>query len=130
MKIFLNFVCECVFQWVQCDKCKAWQHQICALFNGKRKEALQAEYICPKCYLEELERGKREPLPQSSILGASDLPKTILSDHIEQWIFQRLKQEREERARILKRSVDEVMHLIFSEIYPCSLSYMKIIHVM
>ncbi|KAK8964693.1 Histone acetyltransferase HAC1 [Platanthera guangdongensis] len=94
--------------WVQCDRCEAWQHQICALFNGKRNEGGQAEYTCPNCYMEEIERGERKPLPQNTVLGAKDLPRTILSDYIEQRLFRRLKHERQERARHLGKSFDEV----------------------
>ncbi|XP_044505832.1 histone acetyltransferase HAC1-like isoform X2 [Mangifera indica] len=94
--------------WVQCDKCEAWQHQICALFNGRRNDGGQAEYTCPNCYIAEVERGERKPLPQSAVLGAKDLPRTILSDHIEQRLFKRLKAERQERARIQGKSYDEV----------------------
>ncbi|KAH0849609.1 hypothetical protein HID58_096279 [Brassica napus] len=65
--------------WVQCDKCEAWQHQICALFNGRRNDGGQAE-------------------PS----------RTILSDHIEQRLFKKLKQERTERARAQGKSFDEV----------------------
>ncbi|KAL1319685.1 hypothetical protein HN51_064477 [Arachis hypogaea] len=94
--------------WVQCDKCEAWQHQICALFNGRRNDGGQAEYTCPNCYIQEVERGERKPLPQSAVLGAKDLPRTILSDHIEQRLFKRLKQERQERARVHGKSYEEV----------------------
>ncbi|KAG0463045.1 hypothetical protein HPP92_021521 [Vanilla planifolia] len=94
--------------WVQCDKCEAWQHQICALFNGRRNDGGQAEYTCPNCYIEEIEKGERKPLPQSAVLGAKDLPRTILSDHIEQRLFRRLKHERQERARHLGKNFDEV----------------------
>ncbi|KAI7724414.1 hypothetical protein M8C21_016865, partial [Ambrosia artemisiifolia] len=96
-----------VGQWVQCDKCEMWQHQICALFNGRRNDGGQAEYTCPNCYVEEVERGERSPLPQSAVLGAKDLPRTILSDHIESRLFGKLKQERLERARAHGKSYDE-----------------------
>ncbi|GJV56945.1 histone acetyltransferase HAC1-like protein isoform X1 [Tanacetum coccineum] len=94
--------------WVQCDKCEAWQHQICALFNGRRNDGGQAEYTCPNCYVEEVERGERTPLPQSAVLGAKDLPRTILSDHIESRLFGKLKQERLDRAKHYGKSYDEV----------------------
>lgn len=94
--------------WVQCDKCEAWQHQICALFNGRRNDGGQAEYTCPNCYVAEVERGERKPLPQSAVLGAKDLPRTILSDHIEMRLAKRLKQERQERASVQGKSIDEV----------------------
>ncbi|CAA6662393.1 unnamed protein product [Spirodela intermedia] len=93
--------------WVQCDKCEAWQHQICALFNGRRNDG-EAEYTCPNCYMQEVERGERAPLPPNAVLGAKDLPRTLLSDHIEQRLFTRLKHERQERARSLGKNVDEV----------------------
>ncbi|XP_008804273.1 histone acetyltransferase HAC1-like isoform X1 [Phoenix dactylifera] len=94
--------------WVQCDKCEAWQHQICALFNGRRNDGGQAEYTCPNCHTEEVEKGERKPLPQNAVLGAIDLPRTILSDHIEQRLFRRLKQERQDRARHLGKTFDEI----------------------
>ncbi|KAK4397844.1 Histone acetyltransferase HAC1 [Sesamum angolense] len=94
--------------WVQCDKCEAWQHQICALFNGRRNDGGQAEYTCPNCYMAEVERGERVPLPQSAVLGAKDLPRTNLSDHLEQRLFAKLKHERHDRARLQGKSYDEV----------------------
>lgn len=104
-------------QWVQCDKCEAWQHQICALFNGRRNDGGQAEYTCPKCYVEEVERGERTPLPQNAVLGAMDLPRTVLSDHIEQRLFKRLKQEKQDRARQLGKDYDEVSVIKFSAVF-------------
>ncbi|KAF3774700.1 Histone acetyltransferase, partial [Nymphaea thermarum] len=95
--------------WVQCDKCEAWQHQICALFNGRRNDGGQAEYTCPNCHIAEIERGERKPLPQSAVLGAKDLPRTILSDQIEQRLFRKLKQEKQDRARAQGKSFDEVL---------------------
>jgi hypothetical protein len=100
-------------QWVQCDKCEAWQHQICALFNGRRNDGGQAEYTCPNCYIAEVERGERKPLPQSAVLGAKDLPRTILSDHIEQRLFRKLKQERQDRAKMHGKSFDDVSYISF-----------------
>ncbi|KAL8474236.1 hypothetical protein ACS0TY_030894 [Phlomoides rotata] len=94
--------------WVQCDKCEAWQHQICALFNGRRNNGGEAEYTCPNCYIEEVERGERVPLLQSAVLGAKDLPRSNLSDNLEQRLFSKLKQERLDRARLQGKTYDEV----------------------
>lgn len=99
---------ECwLLQWVQCDKCNLWQHQVCALFNGRRNEG-DSEYICPECCCIEMERGERKSLPSSAVLGAKDLPKTFLSDHLEQRLTRKLKQERAERAKAQGKNMDEV----------------------
>ena len=94
---------------MQCDKC---QHQVCALFNGRRNEG-DSEYICAECCCIEMEKGERKPLPPSAVLGAKDLPKTFLSDHLEQRLARKLKQERSERARAHGKNVDEVAMLSF-----------------
>lgn len=108
LQCVLNLSESCILQWVQCDKCECWQHQICALFNGRRNDGGQAEYTCPNCYVQEVKRGLRKPLPQSAVLGAKDLPRTVLSDHIEDRLFKRLKQEKQDRANQQKKSIDEV----------------------
>lgn len=92
--------------WVQCDKCGCWQHQICGLYNAKRDAEGKAKYICPYCRLKEIEIGEHVPLPAA--FGAKDLPRTKLSDHIEQRLFGKLKREREERAKFLGKDLDEV----------------------
>uniref|UniRef100_A0ACD5TCG5 Uncharacterized protein n=1 Tax=Avena sativa TaxID=4498 RepID=A0ACD5TCG5_AVESA len=100
--------------WIQCDICERWQHQICALFNCRRNDgmrsphALNTEYTCPYCYIKEVECDLRMPLPQSAVLGASDLPRTVLSDHIEERLIKRLNLERQARASQSGRSFDEV----------------------
>ncbi|XP_078432659.1 histone acetyltransferase HAC12-like isoform X2 [Wolffia australiana] len=95
-------------QWVECDKCKSWQHQICALFNAKRNVGGKAGYTCPNCYVEEMKCSEFEPLPDGVILGAQDLPRSKLSDHIEQRLVLSLVQERQERAHSLQKSYNEV----------------------
>ncbi|CAN4082800.1 unnamed protein product [Withania somnifera] len=92
--------------WVQCDKCECWQHQICALYNAKKDIEGQVKYICPFCCLKEIEAGEHVPSPVA--IGAQDLPRTMLSDHIEQRLFRRLKLERNERAKLSGQDADEV----------------------
>lgn len=38
--------------WVQCDRCEAWVHQVCALFNA-RANAGEAKLSCPICQLKD-----------------------------------------------------------------------------
>lgn len=35
-------------EWVQCDSCERWVHQICGLFNVHRSSS---HFCCPKCIL-------------------------------------------------------------------------------
>ncbi|KAI3412738.1 Histone acetyltransferase, partial [Psidium guajava] len=94
--------------WVQCDKCGAWQHQICALFNDKRNLGGTAEYICPMCSLNEMGDATLIAPVKVGILRAGDLPRTKLSDCLEQRIQRRLKEEREQRAEVLGKGFYEV----------------------
>lgn len=90
--------------WIQRGTCKHWQHQICALFNGRRNVGRQQKYTCASCYKGEV----RNPLQRTAVLGAKDLPKSILSDHIEQRLFKCLMQEKQERAKFHGKSTDEI----------------------
>ncbi|WVZ61083.1 hypothetical protein U9M48_011009 [Paspalum notatum var. saurae] len=93
--------------WVQCDKCRAWQHEICALFNRKC-EGAKGEFTCAKCLIKEKDSGDIHVLDSSTILGARELPRTKLSDHIEQRLSERLNHDRQQRASTSGKSAEEV----------------------
>ncbi|KAL2522940.1 histone acetyltransferase HAC12-like [Forsythia ovata] len=92
--------------WVQCDKCQLWQHEICALYNAKRDLEGKGKYICPLCRLAEI--AAKEHVSTPAAFRAIDLPRTMLSDHIEERLFRSLKREREERAKLAEKSPIEV----------------------
>ncbi|XP_073221147.1 histone acetyltransferase HAC12-like isoform X2 [Cicer arietinum] len=96
--------------WVECNKCERWQHQICALYNSKRDLDCTAEYTCPFCHVKEIENGMHVPLPKTTIFGAKDLPRTMLSDHLEKRLFEHLMQERADWEKIEgNENLDEVV---------------------
>ena len=50
--------------WVQCDHCRGWFHQICALFNGKRNEnnpSKKKAFHCALCILKRLGKNNTGP---------------------------------------------------------------------
>lgn len=102
------YINKCIIeQWVQCDKCKKWQHQICVLFNARINKE-RSEYVCPDCCIAEMERCERMPLPANSVPGAKDLPSTVLSDYLEDRLALKLEEERVERAKSMGKSCEEV----------------------
>lgn len=115
-------------QWVQCDKCEGWQHQICALFNDKRDMIENAKYICPICYLKEIEANQCMSLPKDAFSGAKDLPSTMLSNHIEQRLFSRLEQERKERASAAGKNFGEVRCKHCSMMMHVRIAYILLMH--
>ena len=82
--------------WVQCDCCERWVHQICGLFNTRQNKEHHSEYFCPQCHLDKRKAGASAPLPRP--LGAADLPRTILSEWLEQHIVNRVKVRKRELA--------------------------------
>lgn len=82
------------FYRLRWDECNRWQHQICALYNKKADLDCSAEYICHVYHQKEIENGMHVPLPKAANSGAKDFPRTVLSDHLEIRLFERLMQER------------------------------------
>ncbi|KAG7658713.1 Histone acetyltransferase [Arabidopsis suecica] len=95
-------------EWVQCESCEKWQHQICGLYNKLKDEDKTAEYICPTCLLEECQSINNMALVDYTDSGAKDLPETVLSYFLEQRLFKRLKEERYQTAKAIGKSINDV----------------------
>lgn len=90
--------------WVNCDECKSWVHQICALFNGRTNKTT-AKYVCPNCYL------ANTGVPHDGLVkikGAADLPESKMSREIEKGLFDALQSAYDARAKELGVSLAEV----------------------
>jgi E1A/CREB-binding protein len=79
--------------WVQCDSCQRWVHQICGLFNTRQNKEHHSEYHCPKCMYE---KRKKLPIPSPRPLSAEDLPRTALSEWLEQHILKKVENRKRE----------------------------------
>jgi len=98
--------------WVQCDTCNRWVHQICGLFNTRQNKEHHSEYCCPKCLTK---KGRTDPAnehkPGPKPPGAADLPRTILSEWLEQYITKKVaikkRQLAEEKSQTEKISLEE-----------------------
>eukprot|EP00549_Striatella_unipunctata_P007466 CAMPEP_0118699080 /NCGR_PEP_ID=MMETSP0800-20121206/15645_1 /TAXON_ID=210618 ORGANISM="Striatella unipunctata, Strain CCMP2910" /NCGR_SAMPLE_ID=MMETSP0800 /ASSEMBLY_ACC=CAM_ASM_000638 /LENGTH=800 /DNA_ID=CAMNT_0006599147 /DNA_START=386 /DNA_END=2789 /DNA_ORIENTATION=+ len=91
--------------WVQCDSCERWIHQICGLFNTRKHKAHESEYCCPNCLLARRKSGNGMSLPKPP--GASDLPRTKLSI----WLERHVRQKMEERKMELANEKATAEHL-------------------
>lgn len=96
--------------WVQCDYCEDWYHQICVLFNGRRNEGGEAPFTCPNCILSQLEKDERQVTKErpSSQQPANSLPKTKMSNFLEERLATVLANEREARSKQLGVPIDNV----------------------
>lgn len=84
--------------WVQCDRCERWIHQICALFNTRQNKDQRSEYACPRCSIEERKKkGQIEPISTTPM--AEDLPRTLLSEHLEDHVRQKVDEYVETSAK-------------------------------
>ena len=82
--------------WVQCDVCERWIHQICGLFNTRQNKEHHSEYCCPLCLLEKRKQLEATPPPKPP--GAADLPRTKLSDFLEDHVASRIVSKRHQMA--------------------------------
>lgn len=77
-----------------------------------------------------MESGDSWPQFNYDVFIAKDLPKTRLSNHIEQRLFRHLKEEREERAKVTGKCFDEVRSKnLFHFSYYILLFYIYGVHV-
>ncbi|CCI46368.1 unnamed protein product [Albugo candida] len=84
--------------WVECDSCKLWYHQICALFN-ERNHAISGEqepFVCPICVKKQRTTGVKPSIDNG--LKASRLPITRMAKLIEDRVNQAIKKANEEEA--------------------------------
>ena len=91
--------------WVQCDRCERWIHQICALFNTRQNKDQRSEYACPRCTIaERKQKGQFDPISTTPM--AEDLPRTLLSEHLEKHVRQKVNEYVETNAK--KKAEQEV----------------------
>jgi hypothetical protein len=64
--------------WVKCNTCERRVHQICGLFNAQQCSH-DEDYDCPCCLKEKRALSPPSPRP----LGAADLPRTVLSEWLQ-----------------------------------------------
>ncbi|XP_058773259.1 histone acetyltransferase HAC12-like [Vicia villosa] len=96
--------------WVECNKCKRWQHQVCALYNNRKDLDCDVDYICAVCRLREIEDGVHVPLQKTTVYGAKDLPSTKLSDHLEKRLFKRLMEVKVDGGKVKgSENLDKVL---------------------
>lgn len=84
--------------WVECDSCKLWYHQICALFN-ERNHAISGEqepFVCPICVKKQRVAGVK-PSTENG-LKARRLPITRMARLIEKRVMEAIEQAGKDEA--------------------------------
>ncbi len=98
--------------WVNCDDCNRWVHQICGLFNQRQNKNNSSTYSCPRCLLDR--RKKCENPGKTRALSAQQLPRTKLSEWIEDYITPKVAKQYKVLAEE-KSEVEVSDKLIFIE---------------
>jgi E1A/CREB-binding protein len=83
--------------WVECDDCKRWVHYLCSLFNCRQNKDASSKFSCPYCLIKDLKSGKITPL--SNAASAEELPRTTLSEYLEDYVGQRISAKYDEMAK-------------------------------
>ncbi|CAI5717252.1 unnamed protein product [Peronospora destructor] len=84
--------------WVECDSCKLWYHQICALFN-ERNHAISGEqepFVCPICVKKQRAAGVKPSLDNG--LKAKRLPITRMAKLIETRVLESIEKAGKDEA--------------------------------
>ncbi|KAL4147399.1 hypothetical protein PRNP1_011155 [Phytophthora ramorum] len=84
--------------WVECDSCKLWYHQICALFN-ERNHAISGEqepFVCPICVKKQRATGVKPSLDNG--LKAKRLPITRMAKLIETRVMEAIEKAGKDEA--------------------------------
>ncbi|KAK1940619.1 Histone acetyltransferase [Phytophthora citrophthora] len=84
--------------WVECDSCKLWYHQICALFN-ERNHAISGEqepFVCPICVKKQRAAGVKPSMDNG--LKAKRLPITRMAKLIETRVMEAIEKAGEDEA--------------------------------
>lgn len=91
-------------QWVQCDTCQNWSHQVCSLY-GNRQHSSKA-FACPKCTMTSLQSEHNATV--STYKNAAALPETKLSCAIEEGLSQTLSEEYQRIAKEKSCDISEI----------------------
>lgn len=106
--------------WVQCDVCERWIHQICGLFNTRQNKEHHSEYCCPLCLLEKRKKCPSS-LPPAKPAGAADLPRTKLSEFLENGVTQRIEDKKQQMAE--EKSKNGVSLVLYAVAFPTRSSH-------
>lgn len=98
--------------WVQCDDCERWIHQICGLYNTRQDKENTSAYSCPLCLLDKRKKNG-DPLNLPEAPSANDIPRTKLSDWLENHVSKKMNARIKELAE--EKAETEVRHFVIEQ---------------